>query len=109
MSERALELLALPEDDVPRFLLDIGKLKIYSFNLLNMMSNFDIALLQKGRLSNGHCCGLGCGSGLSGETISENGHHWIGLDISASMLSKFKSLEFTKDSFMYPFNGLSLY
>jgi 18S rRNA (guanine1575-N7)-methyltransferase len=46
-----LELLALPEDGVPRFLLDIG-----------------------------------CGSGLSGETLSEDGHHWIGLDISASML-----------------------
>lgn len=32
--------------------------------------------------------GSGCGSGLSGETISENGHQWIGLDISASMLSE---------------------
>ncbi|CAA7062425.1 unnamed protein product [Microthlaspi erraticum] len=52
LSERALEMLALPEDGVPRFLLDIG-----------------------------------CGSGLSGETISENGHQWIGLDISASMLN----------------------
>ncbi|KAF9626062.1 hypothetical protein IFM89_030730 [Coptis chinensis] len=52
LSERALELLALPEDGVPRFLLDIG-----------------------------------CGSGLSGETLSENGHQWIGLDISQSMLS----------------------
>jgi 18S rRNA (guanine1575-N7)-methyltransferase len=31
-------------------------------------------------------CGSGCGSGLSGETLSEDGHHWIGLDISASML-----------------------
>ncbi|KAK9905335.1 hypothetical protein M0R45_000270 [Rubus argutus] len=51
LSERALELLALPEDDVPRLLLDIG-----------------------------------CGSGLSGETLSENGHQWIGLDISQSML-----------------------
>lgn len=30
----------------------------------------------------------GCGSGLSGETISENGHHWIGLDISEAMLGK---------------------
>ncbi|KAG5134627.1 hypothetical protein JHK82_025815 [Glycine max] len=30
---------------------------------------------------------MGCGLGLRGETISENGHHWIGLDISASMLS----------------------
>ncbi|KAI3694682.1 hypothetical protein L1987_77651 [Smallanthus sonchifolius] len=51
LSERALELLALPDDGIPRLLLDIG-----------------------------------CGSGLSGETISENGHHWIGLDISRSML-----------------------
>ncbi|XP_039689691.1 18S rRNA (guanine-N(7))-methyltransferase RID2 isoform X1 [Medicago truncatula] len=54
LSERALELLALPEDGVPKLLLDIG-----------------------------------CGSGLSGETLSEEGHHWIGLDISPSMLSMF--------------------
>ncbi|KAE8673593.1 putative 18S rRNA (guanine-N(7))-methyltransferase [Hibiscus syriacus] len=52
LSERALELLALPDDGVPRLLLDIG-----------------------------------CGSGLSGETITENGHQWIGLDISPSMLN----------------------
>lgn len=51
LAERALELLALPDDGIPKLLLDIG-----------------------------------CGSGLSGETISENGHHWIGLDISSSML-----------------------
>lgn len=51
LSERALELLALPDDGVPRLLLDIG-----------------------------------CGSGLSGETLSENGHIWVGLDISPSML-----------------------
>lgn len=30
---------------------------------------------------------VGCGSGLSGETLSEHGHQWIGLDISQSMLS----------------------
>ncbi|GAU35240.1 hypothetical protein TSUD_205160, partial [Trifolium subterraneum] len=42
LSERALELLALPEDGVPKLLLDIG-----------------------------------CGSGLSGETLSEEGHQWI--------------------------------
>ncbi|OMO81500.1 Methyltransferase type 11 [Corchorus olitorius] len=52
LSERALELLALPDDGVPRLLLDIG-----------------------------------CGSGLSGETITESGHQWIGLDISHSMLN----------------------
>ena len=30
---------------------------------------------------------VGCGSGLSGECISNRGHHWIGCDISPSMLS----------------------
>ncbi|XP_045123357.1 probable 18S rRNA (guanine-N(7))-methyltransferase isoform X1 [Portunus trituberculatus] len=29
---------------------------------------------------------LGCGSGLSGEAITENGHYWVGMDISPSML-----------------------
>ncbi|CAI5948881.1 unnamed protein product [Closterium sp. NIES-64] len=28
----------------------------------------------------------GCGSGLSGEALSEAGHHWVGLDISPAML-----------------------
>ncbi|KAG9441965.1 hypothetical protein H6P81_017819 [Aristolochia fimbriata] len=51
LTERALELLALPDDGVPRLLLDIG-----------------------------------CGSGLSGESLSESGNQWIGLDISQSML-----------------------
>ncbi|CAN4100579.1 unnamed protein product [Withania somnifera] len=51
LSERALELLALSDDGVPRLLLDIG-----------------------------------CGSGLSGETLTEHGHQWLGLDISESML-----------------------
>ncbi|KAM4797115.1 18S rRNA (guanine-N(7))-methyltransferase [Rhinophrynus dorsalis] len=50
MSERALELLCLPEDQ-PSLLLDVG-----------------------------------CGSGLSGDYISEEGHHWIGIDISSAML-----------------------
>ncbi|KAH9516975.1 Williams Beuren syndrome chromosome region 22 protein [Dermatophagoides farinae] len=51
MSERAIELLALPDDGQPKYLLD-----------------------------------LGCGSGLSGEVLEENGHYWIGLDISSAML-----------------------
>ncbi|VDN09712.1 unnamed protein product [Dibothriocephalus latus] len=51
LSERALELLALPEDE-PAILLDIG-----------------------------------CGSCLSGEVLTENGHTWIGIDISSAMLN----------------------
>ncbi|GCB60308.1 hypothetical protein scyTo_0009154 [Scyliorhinus torazame] len=50
MSERAVELLNLPEDQ-PCFLLDVG-----------------------------------CGSGLSGDYLSEEGHHWVGVDISTAML-----------------------
>lgn len=50
LSERAIELLALPEDQ-PCFVLDIG-----------------------------------CGSGLSGESLTEQGHVWVGVDISSSML-----------------------
>lgn len=49
-TERAIELLALPEDTTS-LILD-----------------------------------LGCGSGLSGETLTDNGHMWIGMDISAAML-----------------------
>jgi len=49
MSERAMELLNLP--DHPCHILDIG-----------------------------------CGSGLSGEVLTENEHVWVGLDISKAML-----------------------
>ena len=52
MSDRAIELLSLPEDK-PCLILDIG-----------------------------------CGSGLSGECIEEQGHFWIGMDISRDMLGK---------------------
>lgn len=30
---------------------------------------------------------IGCGSGLSGEVISQDGHVWVGMDISADMLA----------------------
>jgi len=50
MSERAIELLLLPED-TPCYLLDVG-----------------------------------CGSGLSGSVLEDQGHFWVGLDISKSML-----------------------
>lgn len=58
LTERAMELLALPNDGQPKFLLD-----------------------------------LGCGSGLSGETLTEQGHYWTGFDISASMLEVAKERE----------------
>ena len=33
-----------------------------------------------------------CGSGLSGEALSEEGHYWVGIDISRSMLGQQKFL-----------------
>jgi len=53
MCERAIELLALPENQ-SCLLLDIG-----------------------------------CGSGLSGSVLEEQGHVWIGVDISLAMLGKY--------------------
>ena len=52
MAERAIELLALPEDQTG-YILDVG-----------------------------------CGSGLSGEALTEAGHYWVGVDISKSMLGE---------------------
>ncbi|OMJ08150.1 putative 18S rRNA (guanine-N(7))-methyltransferase [Smittium culicis] len=49
MSARAIELLALPDDE-PKFLLDIG-----------------------------------CGSGLSGEIIEEEGHYWVDLAVEKDL------------------------
>lgn len=51
MSERAIELLLLPDE--PCFLLDVG-----------------------------------CGSGLSGSVLEDQGHFWVGMDISPSMLGR---------------------
>lgn len=61
LSERALELLVLP-DDTPCFILDIG-----------------------------------CGSGLSGECLTDNGHVWVGVDISPHMLDVAKEREVEGD------------
>ncbi|VDN07518.1 unnamed protein product [Thelazia callipaeda] len=51
MTERAVELLAIPDNETPRLILDIG-----------------------------------CGSGLSGEMLTDMGYYWIGVDISEAML-----------------------
>ena len=67
MAERAIELLALPEDK-PSFLLDIGKFRIF---------------FLKSQVKN-----PGCGTGISGDAISAAGHYFVGLDISMPMLSQ---------------------
>ncbi|WRT66282.1 uncharacterized protein IL334_003235 [Kwoniella shivajii] len=65
MTRRALELLALPEDETA-FVLDIG-----------------------------------CGSGLSGELLDEEGHVWVGVDIAPSMLEVALEREVEGDLFLH--------
>eukprot|EP01137_Pigoraptor_chileana_P012738 Opistho-2@4436 len=64
MSQRAIELLNLPDDE-PRFILDVG-----------------------------------CGSGLSGEELTDAGHYWVGLDISPHMLDVAVERESEGDLFL---------
>lgn len=40
---------------------------------------------------------IGCGSGLSGNVLEENGHYWIGVDISQAMLDVAKDREVEGD------------
>ena len=35
---------------------------------------------------------VGCGSGLSGEILDEEGYNWVGVDIAPSMLGSSPSL-----------------
>jgi 18S rRNA (guanine1575-N7)-methyltransferase len=43
---------------------------------------------------------IGCGSGLSGEILSEDGHTWVGMDISPSMLDIALQREVDGDLFL---------
>ena len=43
---------------------------------------------------------IGCGSGLSGEVLTEEGHEWVGLDIAESMLKVAKEREVDGDLFL---------
>lgn len=64
MTDRAIELLALPPDEA-QFILDIG-----------------------------------CGSGLSGEILDEDGHYWVGCDVAPSMLEVALEREVEGDLFL---------
>ena len=51
---------------------------------------------------------IGCGSGLSGDVLSEAGHHWVGLDISPHMLDVAHEREVDGDLFQWDMgHGLS--
>ncbi|KAJ3329490.1 Williams Beuren syndrome chromosome region 22 protein [Blyttiomyces sp. JEL0837] len=42
---------------------------------------------------------IGCGSGLSGECLEEEGHEWVGLDVSDAMLNVAREREVNGDLF----------
>ena len=83
MAERALELLNLP-DDKPCYLLDIGWDPGAqadcpgrgAFLLFTLLSPCLIVFSS-------------CGTGLSGDYLTDEGHFWVGIDISPAMLGKY--------------------
>ncbi|GAV01093.1 hypothetical protein RvY_11860 [Ramazzottius varieornatus] len=55
-------------------------------NIQLQLAERAIELLQLPRDVPCYLLDLGCGSGLSGESLTSAGHYWVGLDISPSML-----------------------
>lgn len=49
LTKRALELLALPDDGVPKLLLDIGRLRLWAYWVLKFESFSDVGLISYGR------------------------------------------------------------
>eukprot|EP00471_Norrisiella_sphaerica_P010420 CAMPEP_0184492208 /NCGR_PEP_ID=MMETSP0113_2-20130426/22611_1 /TAXON_ID=91329 /ORGANISM="Norrisiella sphaerica, Strain BC52" /LENGTH=285 /DNA_ID=CAMNT_0026876887 /DNA_START=121 /DNA_END=978 /DNA_ORIENTATION=+ len=60
----------------------------YSTRMIEIQSKMSERALELLNLPNHPChiLDIGCGSGLSGEVLSENDHIWVGVDISKAML-----------------------
>ncbi|KAH0481311.1 MAG: hypothetical protein KVP17_000042 [Porospora cf. gigantea B] len=74
----------------PELYYDASVASTYSANqhTISIQSDLTNRCLDLIYLPEASCCVLdiGCGSGLSGDVISERGHEWVGIDISAPML-----------------------
>ena len=69
----------------------IKKSRLFSTRMMEIQNNMSeraIELLGLAEDQPGFVLDIGCGSGLSGDCLDENGHYWIGIDISKSMLGK---------------------
>uniref|UniRef100_A0A915DHD5 PCI domain-containing protein n=1 Tax=Ditylenchus dipsaci TaxID=166011 RepID=A0A915DHD5_9BILA len=89
MANRRPELSAPPEQ-----FYDENEARKYSSNSRMVKIQAELAeraydLLELPEDQPGVLLDIGCGSGLSGEILTENGHEWMGLDISKDMLSEF--------------------
>lgn len=66
-----------------------AKMTLRALELLNLDSDFPHFILD-----------LGCGSGLSGEILTEEGYNWIGMDIAPSMLASALDRDVEGDLFL---------
>jgi 18S rRNA (guanine1575-N7)-methyltransferase len=80
MTERAIELLNFPADE-PKLILDRTLRELRLCACSSATVHHAARLTQSVVLSCVHGCTVGCGSGLSGEVLSDKGHQWVGLDI----------------------------
>lgn len=55
-------------------------------NIQAQMTDRALELLALPQGESAYVLDIGCGSGLSGELLDEDGHIWVGVDIAPSML-----------------------
>eukprot|EP00658_Telonema_sp_P-2_P016187 TRINITY_DN16270_c0_g1_i3.p1 TRINITY_DN16270_c0_g1~~TRINITY_DN16270_c0_g1_i3.p1 ORF type:complete len:170 (+),score=38.52 TRINITY_DN16270_c0_g1_i3:198-707(+) len=70
-------------------------------NIQGQMTERAIELLNFPDESSRFILDIGCGSGLSGQGLSEAGHHWVGFDISTAMLEIAIENEVEGDVFLH--------
>lgn len=75
----------------PEIFYDQGESEKYASNsrmikIQRLMTERAIELLCLPKGKTCYLLDVGCGSGLSGEVLSDMGHLWVGMDISPSML-----------------------
>eukprot|EP01017_Pseudomicrothorax_dubius_P034533 TRINITY_DN4748_c0_g2_i3.p2 TRINITY_DN4748_c0_g2~~TRINITY_DN4748_c0_g2_i3.p2 ORF type:complete len:290 (-),score=79.88 TRINITY_DN4748_c0_g2_i3:1348-2217(-) len=83
--------MSRPENQMPAELFyneDEAKKYTSCSRIIDIQSQMAERALELLNLQEDNCIllDIGCGSGLSGEMISEEGHFWIGMDISRPML-----------------------
>jgi 18S rRNA (guanine1575-N7)-methyltransferase len=89
----------------PEFFYNQEEAKKYSQNsriisIQNEMSYRAVELLNLPQDQTCFILDIGCGSGLSGEVLEEDGHVWVGMDISESMLEVAKERQVEGDLFL---------
>lgn len=74
----------------------------YSSRITSIQAEMAYRALELLNLSEGpkYLLDIGCGSGLSGEILEEEGHIWVGLDISSAMLDVANEREVEGDLFL---------